>query len=358
DTLIPSWIWNGQLADVSDVVEPLQDTLRASALQSVQHYDNVAQQRSIYAVPISQQAVYIHYWRDMLTEAGLDEADIPTEWDAFWDFWKMAQDNLRAQGKSDLYAMGLSMSPNASDTFKTLYQMLEAYDVDLLDDEGKLQVDTPQMRQKIAIALEWYTSFYMDGYVPEVATTWSDSGNNGAFLNREVLMTINPTLSIPGSQREDDPDAYSEKIATIAFPNEPDGDAPTYFVRTNKAVIFKDSVNQDLAKEFLAFLMQSENLAPYLEGAQGRYFPILNDMANDPFWNDPADPHIFVGNQDYMQSNTRAIYHDVNGTYSQVNLNNVWGQAINSIVSDGTSPQDAADQVVDQIVQIFNDREP
>lgn len=355
DTSIPYWAWNGQLADVSNVVEPLRDTLRPSAFQSIQFYNNVEQKRAAYAVPVSQQTVHIHYWRDMLAEAGLDEADIPTEWDEFWDFWKVAQDNLRAQGKSDLYAMGIPMSQVSSDAFNSFYQVLEAYDIDLLDNDGNLLIDTPQMRQKLAAALDWHTSLYTDGYVPEAAATWPDSGNNKAFLNREVLMVVNPTLSIPGSQREDDPENYHEKIATIEFPNEPDGDVPTYFVNTNKAIIFKDSLKQDLAEEFLTFLMQPENIEPYLKGSLGRYFPISDDLVNAPFWNDPADPHIFVGNQKYMQGNTRAAYYDINGAYSQVNIDNIWGKAIASIVSESVSPEDAADQAIDQIVQIFTD---
>jgi len=39
-------------------------------------------------------------------------------------------------------------------------------------------------------------------------------------------------------------------------------------------VIFKDAKNKARAKEFLAFLMEEDNLRPYVEGALGRWFPV------------------------------------------------------------------------------------
>ncbi|MEO1741544.1 MAG: ABC transporter substrate-binding protein [Cyanobacteria bacterium J06629_9] len=354
-TLIPAWAWEGELADVSKVIDPLRDRFNPTAIQSVQYYNSTAQQRIPHAIPLKQQTIHIHYWRDLLAEAGLDEADIPTEWDAFWDFWKQAQDNLRDQGKSDVYGLGLAMSKEASDTYATFHQVLEAYDVELLDADGNLQVDDPDTREKIAAALDWYSRFYTDGYVPEVATEWTDSGNNGVFLNRELLMVVNPTLSIPGSQREDDEDIYFNQIATIEFPNEPDGESPTYLVNTNQILIFEEAPNKALAEDFLSYLIQPENLAPYLEGSLGRFFPVMAELTETPFWNDATDPHISTGTRVFTERSTRPGYHTLNVAYSEVDINNVWGQAIESIVLDGVSPTAAADQAIAEIQTIFEE---
>jgi len=39
----------------------------------------------------------IHYWRDMLREVGMADAPdkIPMKWDAYWGYWKKAQDERR-----------------------------------------------------------------------------------------------------------------------------------------------------------------------------------------------------------------------------------------------------------------------
>ena len=354
-TSIPTWAWQGQLADVSSVTTSLKDNYSASALKAAELYNNVAQKRSAYAVPLKQHTVHIHYWRDLLGKAGFSEADIPTEWDAFWNFWKQAQDNLHAQGHTDIYGLGLTMSREASDTFSNFNQVLEAYDVPLLDNDGNLLVEDPQVRQQIIAALDWYTRFYKEGYVPAEATDWIDSGNNIAFLNRQVLMVVNPTLSIPGSQREDDQELYLNQLATIEFPNEPDGEPPTYIVNIPQLVVFAKSPNQKIAKDFITYLMQPDNLAPYLEGSLGRFFPVMPKLTTAPFWNTPADPHIFTGTQQFQTGNTRAGYHSLSPAYSSVDIENVWGQAIERIVVENVSPDAAADEALSRIQTIFAD---
>ena len=39
----------------------------------------------------------------------------------------------------------------------------------------------------------------------------------------------------------------------------------------------------------MQFLLQEENLTPYVEGALGRWFPVTKDAQEEPFWQ--ADPH-------------------------------------------------------------------
>ena len=135
------------------------------------------------------------------------------------------------------------MSSEAHDTYNTFEHVLEAYDVQLLDAQGNLKINDPQVRKGVAEALKWYTSFYQAGYVPPAATDWRNRDNNIAFLNQELLMVVNPTMSIPGSQREDE-DIYTQQIATIAFPNEPDGEAPTYQVSIQQVVAFDKQEQQ------------------------------------------------------------------------------------------------------------------
>ena len=354
-TFIPTWAWNGQLADVSSVTDSLKDSYSDSALKSAELYNNVAQTQTAYAVPLKQHTIHIHYWRDLLAKAGFNEADIPTEWNAFWNFWKQAQDRLHAQGQTDIYGLGLAMSREASDTFANFNQVLEAFDVRLLDNNGDLLVDNPQVRQQITAALDWYTQFYKEGYVPTDATDRIDSSNNIAFLNRKLLMVVNPTLSIPGSQREDDQDLYLNQLATIEFPNEPDGESPTYVVNVPQLVVLAKSPNQEMAKNFITYLMQPDNLAPYLEGSLGRFFPVMPELATAPFWNNPADPHIFMGTQQFQTGTTRAGYHSLSPAYSEVDIQNIWGQAIESVVIDHVSPEEATDEALLRIQAIFAD---
>ncbi len=350
-TIGPRWAWDGQLADVSDVVESLKNSYSPSALQSVYLYNNEARKRSIYAVPINQRGIHVHYWRDLLAEAGMKEEDIPTEWDAFWEFWKQAQDNLRARGREDIYGFGIPMSKEANETPLIFEQVLEAYDIEILDKEGNLRFEDPQIRQRITMALDWYAGLYKAGYVPPDATDWVGSSNNTAFLNQRVLMAVNNTLSIPASQREDQ-EIYRNQIATIEFPEEPDGDPPNYIARVQQVVLFKSSSNQETAKDFLSYLLQPDNLRPYLEGALGRYFPVMPTLAADPFWNDPADPHISVATKQFQTDKTRPAFQSLNPAYASVQSENVWGEAIERVI-EGASPEEATDEALARIKEIF-----
>ncbi|MEA5468563.1 ABC transporter substrate-binding protein [Spirulina sp. 06S082] len=350
----PRWAWQGDLLDVSELIEPVKSRYSASALESVQLFNHKANQRAYYAVPIEQQTIHIHYWRDLLAEAGFSETDIPQDWENFWNFWKQVQNRLREKGKEDIYGLGLTYSTQAVDTFYQFEQMLEAYDVEIVDREGNLQVDRPEIRKGIVQTLDWFTRFYREGYVPENAIAWLDADNNASFLNRQVVMTLNPTLSIPGSQRSD-PQVYREEMATIPFPKEPDGDPPNYIVGVKHALIFTTSPQPEAAKNFLAFLIQPDRLGKYVKGASGRWFPVMPELWQDPFWNDREDPHVAVAAQQFRAGHTRPSYPVFNPAYARVQAENVWGRAISRILNEGWTAEKAADEAIANIKAIVND---
>ena len=165
-TLEPRWAWEGKLADVSDVIEPVKALYSQTALEAAYLYNKVENRRSYYGVPIEQQTIHIHYWRDLLSQAGLNEAEIPSDWDGFWAFWKQAQDKLRQNEEAEIYGLGLPLSIQASDTYYQFEQILDAYDIEVLDENGQLRLNDPQVRQGLIAALDWIIQFYQDGYVP------------------------------------------------------------------------------------------------------------------------------------------------------------------------------------------------
>ncbi|MEM9538544.1 MAG: ABC transporter substrate-binding protein [Cyanobacteria bacterium P01_E01_bin.42] len=353
-TSTPRWAWQGQLADVSSVVAPLKDKYTPAALKAVSLYNKGTNKRSIYTVPIKQQTIYVHYWRDLLTEAGLNEADIPQEWDAFWDFWRQAQDNLRAKGNEDVYCCGLPLSSEATDTHFLFEQILEAYDVSIVDADGNLLLDRPEVRSQIIKALEFLVDFDREGYVPADADNWTDGSNNKSFLEQQTVMTINPTLSIPGSQREDE-EIYRDRMVTTGFPREPDGEKMRYIVTIKQVAVFATSPNQEIAKDFLSYLIQPEHLGPYLENSFGRYFPVMPELTAKPFWNDPADPHIFASTQQFQTEETIPSAVSVSPAYTNLQAENIWGRAIERMVADGWSAEEATEEAFDRIREIFGE---
>ena len=62
-----------------------------------------------------------------------------------------------------------------------------------------------------------------------------------------------------------------------------------YRAAVKTGVIFEAAKNKKRAKEFVAFLLQDENLQPYVEGSLGRWFPVTKSGTQSAFWQ--ADPH-------------------------------------------------------------------
>jgi multiple sugar transport system substrate-binding protein len=351
-TLEPRWALEGKLVEVSDVLGSVKDKYSSTALKAAYSYDKADQKRGYYGIPIEVQAIHIHYWRDLLEQVGLKDSDIPNDWQGFWDFWRQAQDRLRQSGQKEIYGLGLPLSTKASDTFFLFEQILDAYNIELLDQQGQLQLSNPKVRQGIITALDWLTQFYRDQYVPPEALNWVDSDNNVNFLNRSTLMTANPSLSIPASQREDN-EVYTKRIATREFPSKPNGQPMNYLVSVKQALIFKESKNTKAAKDFLAYLIQPERLNTYVKGSLGRWFPVMPDSLQDAFWKNSTDRHVAVAVRQFAQRPTRPFYHALNPAYSQVQAENVWGQAMSAILVEGKSSEAAVDEAIGHIQTIF-----
>ncbi len=352
-TLTPRLAWEGKLADVSDVIEQGKNLYPETVLKTARYHNNLEQKWSYYGVPIFQSTVHIYYWQDLLEQVGKSESDIPKDWDGFWQFWKQVQDDLRVQQKQDIYGLGLPMSLEGGDTYQTFEHILEAYDVQILDAEGQLLVNDPRVRQGIVKSLDWYAQFYQQGYVPPEAVNWLNPDNNRNLLNRVVVMTPNSTLSIPTSVRQD-PDTYRNKLGILEFPNKPNGQPMRHLAVVEQAVVFAQSQYQELAKDFLTYLIQPEVVGNYLKAGRGRHAPVVEAAWEDPFWHDPNDPHISTATKTLTEGRTRLFYTFQNPAYSIILQENVWGKALKRIVVDGISPEKAADEAIERIKEIFD----
>jgi len=236
---------------------------------------------------------------------------------------------------------------------------MDAYNVKLVDDNGKLLVDDPKVKAGLIGALTDYTAPYTKGCVPPSATSWKDPDNNVAFHNKTTAMTHNATISIAAKwlddannpaltpeQRAAGKKAYEELIATSGFPNKPDGSKMVYRAAVKTFVIFENAKNKKRAKEFVTFLMQDENLQPYVEGSLGRWFPVTKSGAASAFWQ--ADPHRkAVFNQ--FGAGTVTFEFTKNYKFTILNNENVWAKAMNRVVNEKVPVDKAVDEMIARI---------
>jgi len=355
------WAFEGKLEDVSDVITPIKNNFLPNTLETTYLYNDKAKKRAYYAFPLKQQTMHIEYWKDMLAEAG--DTNIPETWKEYWAFWcDKAQPDYRKKTGKRIFGTGFPMGVDSSDSYYSFLTFMDAYNVKLVDDNGKLLVGDPKVRAGLVNALRDYTMPYVKGCTPPSSTSWKDPDNNVAFHNKTTIMTHNATISIAAKwlddannetlspeQRAQAKKNYYELIATSGFPNKPDGSKMVYRAAVKVGVIFEGAKNKRRAKEFVQFLLQDENLQPYVEGALGRWYPVTISGTKSPFWQ--GDPHRKAV---YNQFNAGTVTFEFTKNYKFTVLNNenVWAKAMNRVVNDKIPVDKAVDEMIARIKQV------
>jgi len=357
------WAYDGKLEDISSIIEPMKSRFSPNTVETALLYNDKAKRKAYYAFPLKQQTMHIEYWIDMLEAAGYKESDIPASWKDYWSFWcDKAQPALRRKtGKRD-YGIGMPMGVDSSDSFYSFLTFMDAYNVKLVDDNGKLLVDDPRVKQGLIGALTDYTTPYLKGCTPPSSTNWKDPDNNVAFHNKTTIMTHNATISIaakwlddannealPADQRAQAKKDYYELIRTAGFPNKPDGTPMRYRTAVKVGVIFAEAKNKPGAKDFVSFLMQEENLTPYVEGALGRWYPVTRAAQGRSFWTE--DRHRKSVHDQYA-SGTVTFEFTRNYKFTILNNENVWAKAMNRVVNEKIPVDKAVDELVARIKQV------
>ena len=102
-------------------------------------------------------------------------------------------------------------------------------------------------------SLNAYTLIWRKGCTPPNSASWTNIGNNQAFLAQTVVMTPNPTLSIPGELRTTRPDDYYKNAATIDWPAGVNGQPLVIVGVIQRAVVFKAGGTRRLPRTSFVF---------------------------------------------------------------------------------------------------------
>ncbi len=357
------WAFEGKLEDLSDILVPMKAAFAPNTLETAYLYNDVTKKRAYYGFPMKQQSMHVQIWGDMLGQAGFKQADIPTKWEDYWSFWcDKVQPAIRKATGQRIYGVGQPMGVESTDSFQSFYTFMDAYNVKLVDNDGKLLVDDPKVRDGLIHALKDYTDTYIKGCTPPSSTTWKDPDNNVAFHNRTIVMTHNFTISIAAKWFEDSTNpaltdeqraagkkAYEETIITASFPNKPDGTPIKYRSDVKTGSIFTAAKNKALGKQFISFMMQEENLRPYVEGALGRWFPVTTASQASPFWQ--ADRHRKAVWTQFTGGTTPFDF-TKNWKFTILNNENVWAKAMNRVVSEKVPVDKAVDELIARIKEV------
>lgn len=351
--LVPRAAWDDQLVDVSDVLESQKTELHPTAIDASRFYNAKLKKHAFYTVPIKCSTLLEQVWRPLIEEAGYTDVDLPKTHDAYFDFFQIVQDKLRAKGKR-IYGLGYSMAAKEADAGTLFHHFLVAYGgKDIVLPSGKLNVDDPAVKKAAVTALERLTTPYKKGYVPPGAINWGDVDNNNAFFAKQIVMTPNATISISVAQMEK-PDQYYKQIITQGIPLDNDSKPVPSMLGVSPCLIPKGAKNIDGAKDLLRSFIEPANLNTYLKETRGRYLPVMMSIVKkDPYWLDPKDPHRQVAVDTGLVKPTIPWWMNYNPAYSAVLSEQIWSQAEANITQKNMTPEQAMEEAVGRIKTIF-----
>ena len=349
--------WQDKWVDVSDVVETQKAQFSDTALESAMAYNNVTKKRGMYGVPLRAAVVPCHIWRPLVEKAGMKVEDIPKTWDAYFDFFKKVQDNLRKQGERKIYGLGFQVTANGVDPAALFNAFLIAYGgKDIVTKDGKLHLDDPKVKAAAIKAAAYLGGAYRDGYVPPSAINWNDADDNNAFHARLMVMDVDGTLSTEVAIKEKHPEWYFNEIVTHGAPGYPstnDGKPVPAIVGYTNGLIPKGAKNVTVAKEFLKYFIQPKIIGEFIEVGLGRWLPVMPSLAKSPFWQNPKDPHLKGYVTQGLLGPTMADFWVYNLAMAEVRNQHVWSNAMIDVAKDGAKPEAAVDKAFKRVEEIF-----
>ncbi len=354
-TILPQFAWNDKLVDVSDVVETQKSKLSETALLCSSFYNSMTKSRAYYLVPVKQACAPFHIWGDLVRKAGFKLSDTPKTWDAFWDFFKPVQKQLRAKGMRRIYGMGMQVTTVGPNDGNGVFDhfMIANGGQGIVTKDGKLHTDDPQVREAAIKSVTYMTTAYKDGYVPPEALSWNDADDNNGYHEKLFVMDFDGTLSTELAMIKDKK-AYYEDMAVMGLPNGNDGKPMAAQVGAGGGFIPKGAKNVATAKDFMKYFMQPQVMNENLKGGLGRWVPVIPSIVKeDPFWLDPKDPFRSPYVHEAVLGPTIPSYNGFNPAWGQVGAEQLWGGALADVIKNGMTSAAAVDKAFKRADAIF-----
>ncbi len=354
-SIIPQNAWDDKLIDVSDIVKPYEAQLSKTARECSTFYNKTAKAHSYYLVPVKQACAPFHLWGDLVEKAGLKLSDAPKTWDAFWNFFKPAQKELRGKGMRKVYALGMQVTTVGPNDGNNVFQafMIANGGGNIVTPDGKLHTDDPKVREAAIKSVAFMTDAYKEGYVPPEALSWNDADDNNGFHEKLFVVDFDGTISTELAMIKDT-QAYHDMV-TMGLPNGNDGQPTAAQVGAGGGFIPKGAKNVEVAKDLMKYWMQPKVMNANLKAGLGRWVPsIPQAVKDDPWWIDPADPHRAAYVREAVYGPTISPYEGFNPAWGQVNAEQIWGQAHADVIKNGMTPQQAVDKAFKRAEAIFS----
>jgi multiple sugar transport system substrate-binding protein len=218
-----------------------------------------------------------NYRISWVKEAGFDK--IPNDLDQFLSLCR----KLKQIG----HPCGFALSHAPGDAPGYANWLLWSHGARLVDEEGRLALDGKETRAAID-----YARAMQETMIPGTMS-WNGTSNNQAFAAGNIGLTQNGVSIYYAAKNAKDP-AQQAVAADIDHSEMPRGvakAAPEQCLVLN-AMLFKHSRYPNAARDYLRFMMESEQFDPWLTGCLGYWSQPLKAFAQSDVWK--SDPKLAV----------------------------------------------------------------
>jgi len=237
-------------------------------------------------IPVAYNGNVMNFRKSSSEKAGF--ATFPKTTDEFLAYAKA----MKAQNTPG----GMALGHATGDGNAWVHWCLWAFGGNLVDAKDKVIVNSPETEKALNYAKQLYEVF-----IPGTAS-WNDAFNNKAFLSGEVHWTNNG-VSIYAAAKAQKMEMAAD-IDHALWPIGPVG-KPTEFHIAYPIMIMTYSKFPQASKAFVAFMMEAQNLDPWVEKSVGYLTPGLTAYEKNPVWT--SDPKLTVCRD--VAKNTRTAGH-------------------------------------------------
>lgn len=249
------------------IIEPITTQVDPSYLENfTEAAVNAASYKGeLYGIPLLQTVVSPYYNVDMIKAIGEDPEQLPETWEEFAAWCEKAKANGH-------YCFNFSTDVTAN---TQLYPWIWQNGGQIIDDEGNIEVDTPEVLE----AYQWINEAYTKGYIhPDISTNstqWEE------FVSGNMLVTFadNGFSKNHGPDVEDNPIEFEWKLGPILK-----NKVQATYGTTGTLVVATNSKNKEATVEAALFMTNEENHRMFID-ASG-FIPSRIDVAKD-FTDDP-----------------------------------------------------------------------
>ena len=326
-------LYTDKLLDVSELAEYLGRKY-GGWYYLAEKYGQKNGTKTWIAIPMGGSGGPMVYRKSWVKEAGFD--GIPSDLGQFLTMCR----NL----KKNNHPVGFALGNAVGDANSYASWLLWAHGASLVDEAGKVSIDSKQTIDALNYCREMYPSM-INGTLG-----WNDASNNKAFIAGEISMTTNG-VSIYYALKNDPKTAeQAEDTDHAVLPAGLAGSPPQSALILN-AMVFKHTRFPNAAQQYLRFMMEEEQYLAWLTGSVGYWSQPLKAYAQAPIWT--SDPKLAV----YKETCDNRFWNGYRGPITAASgaatADYVVVHMFAAVASGSSTPEEAAKEAASRAARYF-----